>query len=191
MSDVSPPPIARDPVVAGRLALVALLAWHTLVWIADPALGPGDGTWFLHGVSLGMHETGHLVFAPFGETMTILGGSLLQVLLPIVFAATFAVRRAGYAAGICAWWVAQNVADVAIYVADARAEALPLVGGGEHDWAMLLLRWNRLDADVTIARALSHGAAVLAIVALAIAATTANRGPRAAEASDAAGLTLT
>jgi hypothetical protein len=162
-----------DPTVVARLALAALLAWHSRAWMTDPALGPADGTAFLHGVSLGMHETGHLVFAPFGETMAILGGSLLQVLLPLVFAIAFVRQRAWYAAAIGAWWVAQNVWDVAVYVADARAEALPLVGGGEHDWAMLLLRWDLLASDVAIARTMSHAAAVVAIVALGIAVRAA------------------
>jgi len=181
-----PPPRLRDPVVAGRIALVALLAWHTRAWVADPALGPADGTWFLHGVSLGMHETGHLVFAPFGETIGILGGSLLQILLPLVFVIAYVRQRASYGAAIGAWWVAQNVWDVAIYVADARAEALPLVGGGEHDWAMLLLRWDLLTSDVVIARALSNAAAVIAIVALGGAAAGA-RAPRLAVTEPAAG----
>jgi hypothetical protein len=141
--------------------------------MSDPALGPADGTAFLHGVSLGMHETGHLVFAPFGETMAILGGSLLQVLLPVVFAIAFLRQRAWYAAAVGAWWVAQNVWDVAVYVADARAEALPLVGGGEHDWALLLQRWDLLASDVAIARTMSHAAAVVAIASLGMAARAA------------------
>jgi hypothetical protein len=87
---------------------------------------------------------------------------------------------------ICAWWVAQNVWDVAIYVADARAEALPLVGGGEHDWAMLLLRWDLLASDVAIARALSNLAAVVAIVALGGAAASV-RAPRPVLTEPAAG----
>jgi hypothetical protein len=150
-----------------RFALLAALAWHSRAWMADPARGPAEATALLHGVSLAMHETGHLVFAPFGEPLVVLGGSLLQLLLPAAFAAHFARRRAGYAAAVCLWWVAQNGWDVALYVADARAEALPLVGGGEHDWAFLLMRWGLLEADVRIARILSGVSAALAILALA------------------------
>jgi hypothetical protein len=43
---------------------------------------------------------------------------------------------------------------VARYVADARAQELPLVGGGEHDWAFLLAEWNVLGRDQEIARAI-------------------------------------
>ncbi len=153
-----------------RGALVVLLAWHSLAWMGDPARGPADGTWLLHGVSLGMHETGHLVFAPFGEVAAVLGGSLLQLLLPLAFVAEFARRRRWDGAALSLWWVAQNGWDVAVYVADARAESLPLVGGGEHDWAFLLMRWHALAADHSIARGLAHGASALAVVALVWAA---------------------
>jgi len=163
------------PVLVMRAALVALLAWHSCAWMSDPALGPSDGTWLLHGVSLAMHEPGHLLFSPFGVAATALGGSLLQVLLPLAFVVAFVRRRAWFAAAVCGWWVAQNVWDVAVYVADARAEALPLVGGGEHDWAFLLMRWHLLDADHAIARALSQGASVVAILSLGLAAAVALR----------------
>ena len=157
----------------GRVALVGVLGWLSAPWLAEPALGVPDGTAFLHGLSLGMHETGHIAFAMFGETMTVLGGSLLQVLFPIAFVGHFAWRRQWYATAVCAWWVAQNGWDVAIYVADARAESLPLVGGGEHDWAWLLDRWELLHADHAVASALHHGSSVLALAALGAALLTA------------------
>jgi hypothetical protein len=37
-------------------------------------------------------------------------------------------------------------------VADARAQELPLVGGGEHDWTALLSRWGCLAQDIRIAQ---------------------------------------
>jgi hypothetical protein len=36
-------------------------------------------------------------------------------------------------------------------MADARAQELPLVGGGEHDWANILSRHGLLDQDTAIA----------------------------------------
>jgi len=38
------------------------------------------GASFLHVVSLPFHETGHVIFSPFGDLMTSFGGSLAQVL---------------------------------------------------------------------------------------------------------------
>jgi len=40
---------------------------------------------------------------------------------------------------VALWWVAQNLWNISVYVKDARAEELPLVGGGEHDWNYLLV----------------------------------------------------
>ena len=36
-------------------------------------------------------------------------------------------------------------------MADARAQVLPLVGGGDHDWARIFGRWHVLAHDTQIA----------------------------------------
>jgi hypothetical protein len=85
----------------------------------------------------------------------------------------FLRRKERFGAAVCLWWVAQNCWNISVYVADARAQELPLVGGGEHDWFYLLsaLRW--LENDLALARAI-HGVGVLifiASLALGLAAT--------------------
>jgi hypothetical protein len=35
---------------------------------------------------------------------------------------------------------------------DAQAQELPLVGGGEHDWAYLLDEWGLLEHDQAVGR---------------------------------------
>ncbi len=45
---------------------------------------PGRGT-LLGGVDLAIHETGHLVFSPFGEFMGFAGGTLFQLIMPASF----------------------------------------------------------------------------------------------------------
>lgn len=131
-------------------------------------LKSADDPGFLHNVDLPIHETGHLVFAPFGETMMLLGGSLFQVLVPLLFAGTFAWRRDRFGAAVCLWWVAQNCWDVAIYVADARAQELPLVGGGEHDWFNLLDHWDLLHRDLAIAQQVRAAGVVIFFVAMVV-----------------------
>jgi hypothetical protein len=51
------------------------------------------------------------------------------------------------------WWLAQNCWNVSVYIRNARAQELPLVGGGEHDWAMLLGEAGWLERDQAIGRA--------------------------------------
>src|SRR3989442_13581246 len=59
----------------------------------------------------------------------------------------FGRRGDRHAATVALWWVAQNLWNISVYVKDARAEELPLVGGGEHDWNYLLGELGLLDQD--------------------------------------------
>jgi hypothetical protein len=47
-----------------------------------------------------------------------------------------------------------NLLNVARYIADARAQELPLIGGEDsiHDWWYLLINWDLLSSDTVIAR---------------------------------------
>jgi hypothetical protein len=125
-----------------RLILTAVLAiygWQCL-------RTPGTYRW-LDSLDLAIHETGHLVFAPFGQTISVLGGTLLQLLVPAAF--IIALWRSGdrHGATVPLWWMGQNCWNISVYIKDARTQELPLVGGGEHDWAFLLDQWNWLERD--------------------------------------------
>src|SRR4051812_12958604 len=114
----------------------------------------------INDVDTAIHEFGHYLFMPFGETMTILGGSLFQVLFPLIFMGYFLVipaRRDVHAAMVCLWWVSINVLGVATYMADARAGQLMLINGmtgqesDAHDWNNLFRMWGMLYRDTIIA----------------------------------------
>jgi hypothetical protein len=110
---------------------------------------------FLHNINLPFHEFGHVLFSPFGEFMMILGGSLFQILMPLIAMVCFIVQmRDNFAASIMLWWTGQNFIDVAPYIADAQDRALPLILGMSedyHDWGNLLTMLNALDSAKTIA----------------------------------------
>ncbi len=127
---------------------MVLLAYG--LWIMRTA----DGYHFLDDVDLAIHETGHLVFSWGGDVITALGGTLFQLIVPVAFVGYFARRRDWHAATVPLWWAGQNGWNIARYVADARAQELPLVGGGEHDWAFLLAEWDLLARDLVIANAI-------------------------------------
>jgi hypothetical protein len=130
-----------------RLLLTGALALYGVPCLLRPESGR-----LLDAVDLAIHETGHLVFAPFGELMGFLGGTVLQLALPVAFVVYFWRRSDKHAATVALWWVAQNCWNVSVYVRDARAQALPLVGGGEHDWAYILgrLGWLRYDQAIAL-----------------------------------------
>ena len=130
-----------------RVGLTIALAMYGVAILAAPE------SWsFVDNINLPVHETGHLVFAPFGDTLQLLGGSVLQLLLPLAFAAYFTMHRDEHAASIGIWWVGQNFVNISTYMADAQAMDLPLVGGGEHDWHVLLEQWGVLSQAVQYAQ---------------------------------------
>ena len=116
------------------------------------------GASFLHTISLPFHEAGHLFFSPFGDVVTALGGSLAQVLVPAICAVAFLTTSLDpFAAAVCAWWAGENLLDVALYIDDARALNLVLLGGHTgaevegHDWEHILGSIGALHLDHRIA----------------------------------------
>ncbi|HJO38060.1 MAG: hypothetical protein QGG24_02925 [Vicinamibacterales bacterium] len=61
---------------------------------------------FLDGVNLALHEGGHLMFAAFGQTLQVLGGTIGQLFFPIACAASFAHRKQIFEAAVCGVWAA-------------------------------------------------------------------------------------
>jgi hypothetical protein len=126
-----------------RAALLALLGWWTV------RLGSGAATGCpLDLVNLAFHEAGHLFLTPFGETLHFLGGTIGQLAVPAGLVFYFlAVKRQPFAAAACTWWVGESLVNVAVYMADARDLALPLVGGGHHDWNTLFYTFGLLGEE--------------------------------------------
>ena len=109
---------------------------------------------FLHHAALAIHEGGHyFVFAWAGEFLMVLGGSLTQVVMPLLFVAYFWRSNQRFAAVITLFWASFNLLDTAVYISDARARALPLIFGEDsiHDWHYVLGALGWLGADQVIA----------------------------------------
>lgn len=134
-------------VTYARLALTVALALYGVPLMRHPETGS-----FLDSIDLAIHETGHLVFAAFGEVIQAAGGTLFQLIVPAVFLGYFWRRGDRHSASVLLWWIAQNMWNISVYVRDARVQELPLVGGGEHDWAFLLGRFGLLARDQGIGR---------------------------------------
>ena len=127
---------------SARVGLVVLLAGYGFIIARSP-----DEFRLIENVDLAIHETGHLVFGFFGEFVGFSGGTLLQLIVPITFFGYFRYHGDRFAASVVLWWVAQNLWNISVYVKDARSQLLPLVGGGEHDWAYLLGNMGLLERD--------------------------------------------
>ncbi len=158
---------------AVRWALLVVLAAWTPKFIFASGAEPIMGS-FLHNVDLVFHEAGHVVFSPFGQFLTVVGGSLLQIIVPIICAIAL-VRTSGDRTGaaLCAWWAGQNLVDLAPYIGDARALQLPLLGGRTgadvegHDWEWILGHVGWLQHDRTLASAAHALGSIVMVAALA------------------------
>jgi hypothetical protein len=168
---VTPPGRAGAPGLVARAALlIGLAAWTASLLRHGLDAERLTGS-FLHLVNLPFHEAGHLLLLPFGRFVSVLGGSLLQLLVPLACAGVFLLQnRDPYAASVAAWWAGQSLTDLAPYVADARALRLPLLGGRTgaevegHDWEYLLQATGLLAHDVALGR-LAFALGALAMVA--------------------------
>jgi hypothetical protein len=132
------------------LALLLAADAQRVIRLAPDAVG------LFGGITLGVHELGHLLWSPFGPWWSVAGGSLTQLLAPI--AAALVIRRQGDRLGaiLPLFWLASSLGNLAAYIADARDMDLPLVslGDGEdvvHDWNYLLEHAGALTRDAQYA----------------------------------------
>jgi hypothetical protein len=163
----------RDPAWAliGRATLLVAVAAHGWRFHRLTMLQLSETASALHSVHLVIHEAGHVIFSFFGQFMHVLGGSLLQVLMPFIwFVAARFWGRDAFAGALCLWLMGHSLVDVAPYINDARSLQLQLLGGGTgqeiegHDWEYLLTELNLLHKDVYISRwVLSAGRWIMAL----------------------------
>lgn len=139
------------------LVLLCLISWRL---IPPPLSANEAGHSFLHMINLPFHEAGHLVFRGFGAVMHSLGGSLGQLLVPLICMYVLATKtHDAFGAAVCGWWFGENLLDIAPYIDDARSLSMPLLGGntgesspyGFHDWNFILSQTGLLRYDHTIA----------------------------------------
>ena len=148
---------ASDGISWWRVAVLAVVA----VWLGRYLFAPDaiTSSW-MHGPVLVIHEAGHILFAPFGRFVAIIGGTYLQVALPLAFALYFFLSGQRFSGAVVLLWVAFALVDGAVYVADAQERALPLItfDRDTHDWWNLLRQVDLLHRDDLLA-ALLHGQA--------------------------------
>ena len=148
-----------DPLIFGGrcVTLVGLVIWSVWFFQTDhrELYGhlPEINDSIMHNVNLAFHEAGHLLFLFLGNFMTVLGGSLMQLIVPAVVMMAFVLKHENaFGGAVALWWLGQSTMDLAPYVYDARSGQLLLVGGfigqerpGAHDWTNLLGRLGMLD----------------------------------------------
>lgn len=144
-----------------KLAFIGVLGVYGVLC----ALSPDTYRW-LDLVNLVFHEAGHAVFGLFGEFLGVLGGTLMQILIPAIATGHFVLYGQRWSGMVTLFWVSQSLFSVSVYVKDARSQALPLLGGDDaiHDWNWLLGRLGLLSWDQAIGGVIyTMGLLVLAV----------------------------
>lgn len=136
----------------GKFPFLRLFLILYFIYIFFNHLLKPEYTSIFGGINLGIHELGHLLFYPFGEFISVLGGSLFQVLVPVLSFWIFLRQEDYFALSLSACWLGTSLFNLALYIGDAGEMALPLVSpfAGEeiiHDWNYLLSRAGLLSLD--------------------------------------------
>ena len=144
-----------------RLFFLFFLVYIALKYADDPNYPS-----ILGGINLIIHEAGHIFLSWAPVTVMLMGGTLFQIVIPIASIFMFLTQPDLFACSFSGVWLASNLYNISIYIADARAQALPLVtysaGDPIHDWNYLLFKFGILQHDLLI----SAGVKILAFVVM-------------------------
>lgn len=140
-------PLSRPALVGWLIFYIGFLIY---------AFSAHGGYLFIDTANLIVHEGGHNLFGWFGPTLGLWGGTLLQWLVPFLLAVYFFTHRqiAGFVFSL--FFFFENWLYTATYMADARAQVLPLVTTGdsdfvEHDFFAIFSSLGVLNYDTKIA----------------------------------------
>jgi hypothetical protein len=119
----------------GALLLIAVWGWFALV--------QDDQTPIFVYLNIAVHETGHVLFRPFGELTMLIMGSGFEVVFPFGVGVYFLLRwRDLVSTAICWGWAASALASAATYIGDADDGRLALLGAtgpdAAGDWERIL-----------------------------------------------------
>ena len=117
-----------------------------LVWASEPGF-----VFLLDHANLLFHEAGHPIIGLFSQRLEPYGGTIGQLVFPVVLAVSFWRKGQALPFAAALIWFFENWLNIAHYMADARTLQLPLVGGGDHDWNTIFSRWRLLAYDTEIA----------------------------------------
>lgn len=124
---------------------------------------------FLDYLNLLIHEGGHGIFGILGEWPGTAGGTLMQIIIPSLFAAYYSYHRNKPGFQFSMLWLGESLMNISVYAADARARQLPLLGGNKvyHDWTWMLSRLDLMAYDTLIGSIFFYAGVICFAVLLA------------------------
>lgn len=125
----------------------------------------------LYFIQFGIHEAAHIVLMFMPPVFTAAAGSLSEIAFTglITYAAVRA--KAYFAMVFCMVWMMLAMTSAGNYMADSRAQQMPLIGPGEnpqHDWHFVFSQLGWLDYDTIIGTTVKIGGDVIGLIGLLI-----------------------
>jgi len=145
-----------------KLAVLAVFSLYFL----DVVVLYKDRWCFIDGMNIWIHEAGHFLFMVSGsDFLMIAGGTLMQLIVPIVFVVYFLYSEQGFSASLTLFWLGESLVNVSVYMRDAVDMVLPLIGGGgpeSHDWHNMFSMLGLLPYTQHLAN-ITHSIAILIV----------------------------
>jgi len=107
----------------------------------------------LHLIDFGVHEVSHIVVAFLPPLAVAAAGSIGEIGFTFLILYATLKAKSYFATVFAALWVMLGFMSVGRYMADARAQVLPLMGPGDapqHDWNFIFSQLGWLNADTII-----------------------------------------
>jgi hypothetical protein len=147
--------------IAFEIVILFILAYYSYYLATDYQTPHGRHDmpfviWVIDTVDLFMHEGGHGVFKLFSQFLYFLGGSLIQIILPVTAIIVF-LRTSGFRSLTgTLYWLGHNMINVSIYIADAPKQQLTLISRhAMHDWRWLCGYMGIMDSAEDLAAVVS------------------------------------
>src|SRR5207237_3415071 len=105
----------------GRVWLPRAILLLYLVYADVRLFRDTESSTMFSGITLGIHELGHVIFSFAGHFIMSLMGSGMQVLVPIIVIVIFIRQPDYFGAAVGGFWLSFSLFELARYVGDARA----------------------------------------------------------------------
>lgn len=144
-------PVALHVVIVTYLILLSIQGGTKLFDNFAPVSIPD---FLISGLNIWVHEAGHIYFRWGFTFIAVLGGTLNEILFPLLPAIYCWRKKYFYLCSLFIFWLGHNLFGISPYVADARARALPLLGDEDsiHDWEYMLSQLGLLNYDLAISK---------------------------------------
>lgn len=124
----------------------------------------------MYFINLGVHEAAH--FATFFLPRIVISsaGSIAEIIFALLLLLAAIKGKSYFAAVFTGLWVMFSFISASIYMSDARAQAIPLIGPGEnlsHDWHYVFSQLGWLSADTLIGGGMRTTGIIIGTLSLA------------------------